>query len=584
MNWGVETNIKGPKGDKGDIGQTGAQGSTGPQGPQGVPGPQGPPGASGSGSGDVVGPAGALDNRIAVYNGTSGKVIKDGGALISDLALVSHTHTASQVTDFAEAVDDRAAALIQNGTGITWAYNDAAGTLTPTVTVAGVPPATVPPIMDGTATVGTTTKYAREDHIHPTDTSRAAVSALPAPATALPLVESGTGAVGTATKYAREDHVHPLVASGSTVYVQDLPPAIATPGSLWFESDSGKTFVQYYDGNSTQWVQQSSGGGGPMVRVKNYVVNGAMQISQENGTTAGTTSGYYAADMFTMYCSNAGTQTFQLVSTATPSGSYSRLRMTATAADAAVGAGDYLMIWSAIEAYRMADLKFGQSDAKTFVLQFGVKAPAGTYSVCFSNSANNRSYVAEYVIAAGEANTDVVKSIVIPGDTTGAWPLGSGIGLQIKWALMCGTTNQQAAGSWGTGNVIGSPNQFNFMATNGNVFELFDVSLTEGPAAPPFQVPDYPSELTLCKRYWQSNLVAIEVLGTVAGQTGVCVVNYPTPLRASVTPTFGTAITSSNNSALNTPFIAANYVAVQTTAVTATRAFWYGPMISNARL
>ena len=34
-------------------------------------------------------------------------------------------------------------------------------------------------------------------------------------------------------------------------------------------------------------------------------------------------------------------------------------------------------------------------------------------------------------------------------------------------------------------------NQFNFMGTINNVFELFDVSLTEGTVAPPFQLPDY---------------------------------------------------------------------------------------------
>ena len=39
---------------------------------------------------------------------------------------------------------------------------------------ATIPPATVTPLMDGTGAVGTTTKYAREDHRHPTDTSRAA--------------------------------------------------------------------------------------------------------------------------------------------------------------------------------------------------------------------------------------------------------------------------------------------------------------------------------------------------------------------------------------------------------------------------
>lgn len=36
-----------------------------------------------------------------------------------------------------------------------------------------VDPATAAPLMDGTAAVGTSVKYAREDHRHPTDTSRA---------------------------------------------------------------------------------------------------------------------------------------------------------------------------------------------------------------------------------------------------------------------------------------------------------------------------------------------------------------------------------------------------------------------------
>jgi hypothetical protein len=34
------------------------------------------------------------------------------------------------------------------------------------------------------------------------------------PASAVPLVESGAGAVGTSVKYAREDHVHPAFGGG----------------------------------------------------------------------------------------------------------------------------------------------------------------------------------------------------------------------------------------------------------------------------------------------------------------------------------------------------------------------------------
>lgn len=42
----------------------------------------------------------------------------------------AHTHPSTEVTDFAEAVDDRVAALLVAGTNITLTYNDGAGTLT----------------------------------------------------------------------------------------------------------------------------------------------------------------------------------------------------------------------------------------------------------------------------------------------------------------------------------------------------------------------------------------------------------------------------------------------------------------------
>lgn len=43
-------------------------------------------------------------------------------------------------------------------------------------TAVAIEPATSTPLMDGTAAVGTSTKYAREDHVHPVDTSRASAS------------------------------------------------------------------------------------------------------------------------------------------------------------------------------------------------------------------------------------------------------------------------------------------------------------------------------------------------------------------------------------------------------------------------
>lgn len=46
-------------------------------------------------------------------------------------------------------------------------------------TFKNVDPATATPIMDGVGAVGTSAKYAREDHVHPSDTTRAAATDVP---------------------------------------------------------------------------------------------------------------------------------------------------------------------------------------------------------------------------------------------------------------------------------------------------------------------------------------------------------------------------------------------------------------------
>lgn len=86
-------------------------------------------------------------------------------------------------------------------------------------------PAIVAPLMNGTAAVGTSLLYARQDHVHDTDTSRYAASnpsgyqtaaqvtaALPVVSTTLPIVD-GTAAIGASGKWADGAHVHPTDAS-----------------------------------------------------------------------------------------------------------------------------------------------------------------------------------------------------------------------------------------------------------------------------------------------------------------------------------------------------------------------------------
>jgi hypothetical protein len=285
--------------------------------------------------------------------------------------------------------------------------------------------------------------------------------------------------------------------------------------------------------------------------LQNKIMNSGMQVSQRNGTTAVTVTGSYPADCFVVGASNAGAFSCAQVASATPGGSPNRLRFTVTTADAAVGAGDVAYLLQHIEGRRIADAMLGTASAKTLALRFGVKGPAGTYCVAFRNAAANRSCVVEYVISAGEANTDTVKTVVINGDAAGTWLTDNGIGLSVFWTLMAGTTYQGVNGGWTAGNFFGTPSQSNFMGTNGNVFELFDVGLYVASSAPTWQLPDFADELRKCMRYWEKSmdyaignpasmgLIAAEgasITGVAASTHQVVVpTKFKVPKRASAT-------------------------------------------------
>jgi hypothetical protein len=139
---------------------------------------------------------------------------------------------------------------VTNGTvntGTSWVLSSS-GTATNTVvkintdSIAFTPtttPSTTTPTVDGTAAVGTSISYARADHVHPTDTTRAplaspALTGTPtvptatadtnttqAASTAFVLGQAGTAtpnmdgtaSVGTSTRFARQDHTHPTDTS-----------------------------------------------------------------------------------------------------------------------------------------------------------------------------------------------------------------------------------------------------------------------------------------------------------------------------------------------------------------------------------
>lgn len=218
--------------------------------------------------------------------------------------------------------------------------------------------------------------------------------------------------------------------------------------------------------------------------LKDFVVNGDFQNSQENVNNAGTANGYFGADQWATYrVTDAGVITTQRVAARTPAGGFYRYRVTITTPDASLGAGEYLTITQPLEGSNVQSFLYGTVIASAGVLRFGFRGPAGTYAVRVGNSAANRSFVALFTISGGLANIDTVQTISIPGDTVGTWLTSdSVVGMTLDIVLACGSTFQGATG-WQGGNILGTSAVSNGMGSGGAIFELFDVGLKLDPAS-----------------------------------------------------------------------------------------------------
>ena len=79
-------------------------------------------GTDGAGTGDVVGPESSVADRLAVFNGTTGKLIKDGGVLVSDLATVASLESALGVPRGRLTLTSGQAVQVANAIGSSTVY------------------------------------------------------------------------------------------------------------------------------------------------------------------------------------------------------------------------------------------------------------------------------------------------------------------------------------------------------------------------------------------------------------------------------------------------------------------------------
>jgi hypothetical protein len=274
------------------------------------------------------------------------------------------------------------------------------------------------------------------------------------------------------------------------------------------------------------------------VGFRNRIINGDMRIDQRNAGAliVGPTNGY---TLDRWYCREGGTGAIDAQqSTTAANGFTNSLVVTVTTTNPTPAATDRTIISQRIEGYNVADLNWGSANAKSITVSFYVRASVtGLFGGAALNSAADRSYVFNYTISA--ANTWEYKTVTIPGDTTGTWEKGNGIGVWLVFSCSSGSTYTATPNSWGSGQFYAPTGQTNLMATNGATWYITGVQLEVGSVATPFERRPFGTELALCQRYFVKfgGNVTDEAIGTfgtgASATTSRIYVPLPVSMRAA---------------------------------------------------
>jgi hypothetical protein len=437
---------------------------------------------------------------------------------------------------------------------------------------------TANPLINGAVAVGTSLLYSRQDHVHPVDTSRAPNTVFVASGAshAQGLVPDPGATAGTA-RFLREDATW-ATAGGVSLYIQDTAPTGAPAGALWWNSTNGQLYAYYNDGTSIQWVcinptaslaaiqydilqglsalqqvtARQNAGAPPFdaMMSNNIVLNGAMEVSQENGTTVVAlvnATAKYICDQWQGVYVNAsavfrGQQATPIAGPAGLQTTYSYY-IQCTTAISTVAAGDFALFQQPIEGLRFMRAQFGLAIATSITVSFWVYCTVtGTFSVTLRNgSTANRSYVTNIVYTT--VNTWQFCTATIPGDIAGTWAKDNTWAVSLGFCFCCGTTFQTTAGTWQAGNFFGTSSNTNFFNAVNNTVYVTGVALHIGTEAPlqarsGYLWRPYQEELILCKRYWQKlgGDAAADVLFTAfaatSGSVNTNTTVYPVEMRA----------------------------------------------------
>ena len=296
---------------------------------------------------------------------------------------------------------------------------------------------------------------------------------------------------------------------------------------------------------------------------RNFIINGAMQVAQRGTSVTGVTSGaYYTCDrfMFSPF-GPAGTWTVTQ-STDAPDGFSNSFRIDCTTADASLGASDFVIVETKIEAQNLQHLMYGDSSAKTVTASFHVKSnKTGTYVLELRQPDSGRLYSKTYTINV--ANTWEYKTLTFPGDVSGTINNDNGQGLNMNFWCAAGSTFSSGTigTSWHTTNANRAAGVVNLADSTDNDWSITGVQLEVGSQASPFEHRSFGEELALCQRYFfaepQTRAYHATLNGFFSSTTlFIGLKQLPVPMRAgpslSITGNFAAAGTANKTTSSET--------------------------------
>jgi len=243
-------------------------------------------------------------------------------------------------------------------------------------------------------------------------------------------------------------------------------------------------------------------GGTSVIGRKNLVMNGDFRIAQRGSSFSPLTTGSYPADRWNWQLNGFSGAVDSSISTDTPTGFGSSLKLDCTTANTSVPANNFALLRTHWEGQDIQHLAYGTSDAKSVTISFWVHSTkTGTFNVSLYNNDAGYSYIVDETVDT--ASTWEKKTITISGDTANGFDNDENRSLSLYFTFSAGTDYQGTSDSWISGFKIASSNIDNFFDSTANEIYITGVQMEVGSVATDFEVRPIGEEQNLCDRYYQ---------------------------------------------------------------------------------